>query len=102
MIEVLLASTLLAFGLVAVAGATAGAARAMTAAWALEDGTAAVQAMVDSLSASTGGGSGSRAEGPGRVTWSVEAGHGARGWVRYEHPALSGPVEVMFITVASW
>ncbi|NNF29150.1 MAG: hypothetical protein HKN73_18135 [Gemmatimonadetes bacterium] len=102
MIEVLLASTLLASGLVAVASVTAAAARGMTTAWALEDGTATVQAIVDSLSATTTGGSGTRGEGRGRITWSVAAGNGAQGWVRYEHPALSSPVEVVFVTMASW
>lgn len=97
-----MASALLGFGLVSVAGVTAAAARSLGTAWALEDGAAAVQALVDSLSAATGGGDGQRQAGPGRIIWSVEAGPAAPGWVRYEHPALSRPIEVAFLTASSW
>ena len=100
--EVLLAASVLAFGLASVAGLMAAAGRAMTTAWALEDGTATIQALVDSLSVVSEGASGMREEHPATVTWSVEAGHGAQGWVRYEHPALRGPIEVHFATESTW
>ena len=102
MVEVLFASILLASGLASVAGLTAAAARTMAVAWALEDATSVLLAAADSLAGVHTGSDGRRETSGGRLDWSVAAGHGAPGWVRFEHPALDDPIEIAFLTRSRW
>ena len=103
LVEVVIAVAIVGVGIAGVASLTAASARILVQTRALDETHALLQSFVDSTTASAGGGveSGSRTEATGVLTWSVPKTPGADAWARFEHAALSSPVQVEFVVPAS-
>ena len=103
LVEVVIAVAIVGVGIAGVASLTAASARILVQTRALDETHALLQSFVDSAAASMGGGveSGSRSHPTGVLTWSVPRTPGADAWARFEHAALSSPIQIDFIVPAS-
>ncbi len=95
--EVLVALVVLGVGLASVASLTRMSVAALVRVRALDETHAALQSFMDSASASGARPSaGVRETRFGRLAWNVPAAPGAEATARFEHHALSAPVEFAF------
>ena len=103
LVEVVIAVAIVGVGIAGVASLTAASARILVQTRALDETHALLQSFVDSAAASTGEGaeSGSRTQATGVLTWSVPRTPGADAWARFEHAALSDPIQIDFVVPAS-
>lgn len=103
LVEVIIAVAIVGVGIAGVASLTAASARILVRTRALDETHTLLQSFVDSAAASTGGGaeSGSRTLAIGVLAWSVPVTPGADAWVRFEHAALSSPIQIDFVVPAS-
>lgn len=102
LVEVIIAVVIVGVGIAGVASVTAGSARILVKARALDETHALLQSFVDSVAAGTGGGSesGSRTHETGVLSWSVPGTPGAGAWARFAHASLSSPIQVHFVIPA--
>ena len=103
LVEVVIAVAIVGVGITGVASLTAASARILVQTRALDVSHALLQSFDDSATASAGGGveSGSRTQATGVLTWSVPKTPGADAWARFEHAALSDPIQIEFVVPAS-
>ena len=103
LVEVVIAVAIVGVGIAGVASLTASSARILVQTRALDETHTLLQSFVDSTVASVDGGaeSGSRTNATGVLTWNVPRTPGADAWARFEHAALSHPIQIDFVVPAS-
>ena len=102
LVEVIVAVVIVGVGIAGVASLTAASARILVQVRAMDETHALLQSFVDSAAAAPRGGveSGSRTHPTGVLTWSVPGSPGAQAWARFDHAALSAPIQIDFLVPA--
>lgn len=95
-VELVVAVAIVSVGVAGVASLTAGAARSLVHARALDEAHVLLRNFVDSVAALEGPESGSTVLPSGTLIWSVPRTPGSDGWARFQHVALPTPVRLDF------